>query len=123
MQKIDCNKEIKKATVRVNFLKETTDIFFMVSAAMAVLCVGAEAAKSFGVGKNHLPLGSLAITNFITSLSFFFLASMSNVLKNEAIDERERLIRDLNKKKEDAKKLMHHHDSNNIVKAQSKEHC
>ena len=121
MEKFDSKKEIKKATKHVNFLKETTDILFMISAGMAILSVGAGAAKSFGVGKNHLPLGSLALTNFITSLSFFFLASMNNILKNEAIEERKRLIDSLNKKKEDTKKIMRHKDSNNIGKAKSNE--
>ena len=121
MEKFDSKKEIKKATKHVNFLKETTDILFMISVGMAILSVGAGAAKSLGLGKNRLPLGSLALTNLITSLSFFFLASMNNILKNEAIEERKRLINSLNKKKGNTKKLIHHKDSNNIGKAQSKE--
>ena len=98
MNDFDSKKEIKKANMYVGFWKEATDILFLSSLAMATICVGACVAKAFHLEKGRFPLTSLALTNFIASVSMFFMAGMSNIMKNEAISNRDRLLKEAEKK-------------------------
>ena len=106
MESFDNDKEIKKANMQIGILKEMTDAFFISSATMATLCIGLGIAKAL-IGKSDLPLGSLIVTNLTGSISMFFMTAMTNILKDEALDERNRLIA--------------HHKNKNVLKVKSNE--
>lgn len=106
MESLSKDKEIKKANMQIGILKEMTDAFFISSATMATLCIGLGIAKAL-IGKSNLPLGSLIITNLTGSISTFFMTAMTNILKDEAVDERNRLVA--------------HHNNKNALEVKSKE--
>ena len=118
MEHFDNDKEIKKANRSVNIFEELTYIFAFSSVGMATACAGIVIAKALGAGKGPLPLNSLLVTNLTGAVSMLFLASMSNILKNDAIDERNRLIENLKNKN----KTITHYKNPNLINTQSKEH-
>ena len=113
MESLNNDKEIKKATLNAEIFSELTDIFFLSSVAMAIACVAAGILKAAHLEKNHLPLGALMVTNLTGSVSMLFLMSMTRILKNEALDERNRLLKDKN--------TVAHHNDKNVPEVKSKE--
>ena len=110
MESFNNDKEIKKANLQIGIFKELTDALFISSATMTTLCIGLGIAKAL-IGKSNLPLGSLIVTNLTGSISTFLMAGMTNILKDDALDERNRLL----------KNAVAHHKNPNVFGAKTKQ--